>query len=82
MSQLESLVVRTVFLDLTQIGGRNVTPDQWYTGICGEIGRALGLRAEFLRHCKENAAISPMQRLFGGLREVVLAGIGATWAVN
>ncbi|MEZ0325872.1 MAG: AAA-like domain-containing protein [Fimbriimonas sp.] len=75
MAQLESLGIRTVFLDLTQIGGRNVTPDQWYTGICGEVGRALGLRSEFLAHCKANAAVSPMQRFFGGLREVVLAQI-------
>jgi WD40 repeat protein len=73
MAELEAHGIRTAFVDLTQIGGRNVTPEQWYTGLCGELGRSLGLRKEVLAYCKENADLSPMQRLFGSLREVLLS---------
>src|SRR5947207_7279091 len=40
--RLEHEGVRTAFIDLTKIGGRNVTAEQWYTGLIVEVGRALG----------------------------------------
>lgn len=61
-----------VSIDLTQMGGRNVTPDQWYIGIAAELGRVFGLRSEILRYWKEHDGFSPMQRFFGALRDVVL----------
>ncbi|RYG19202.1 hypothetical protein EON82_21725, partial [bacterium] len=64
--------VRTAFVDLTRVGGRNVTAEQWYAGLLGEIGRTLGTRAAMLGHWKEHAAVGPMQRFFGALREVAL----------
>ena len=50
--------VKTVFLDLTKIGGQNVTAEQWYIGLLAETGRQLGLRKEFLAYWKENAEYS------------------------
>jgi len=37
---------RCAFVDLTRLGGGTVTPEQWYSGLLVETGRALGLRAE------------------------------------
>ncbi len=75
MSRLQANGVRSAFVDLTKIGGRNVTPDQWYAGLVVEIGRALGLRAEMLRYWQEERDISPMQRFFSSLRDVALEKI-------
>ena len=65
--------VACAFVDLTRIGGQNLTPEQWYAGILGEIGRSLGLRTEFLAYWKDHIQESPMQRVFGALRDVALA---------
>jgi len=75
MGRLVEQGVRTAFVDLTQIGGRNVTADQWYAGLAGELGRALGLRAEMLGYFRDHASTGAMQRLFGALREVALQRI-------
>jgi WD40 repeat protein len=74
-AKLEAVGWCAVTIDLTQMGGRNVTPDQWYIGIAAELGRMLGLRSEILRYWRENDSFSPMQRFFGALREVVLAQV-------
>jgi len=68
--------VRTVFIDLTQIGGRNVQATQWYAGLTGEVGRSLGLSSQVLAYFKSHSDLSPMQRFFGAIREVVLKEIG------
>ncbi|HEY3782312.1 MAG TPA: AAA-like domain-containing protein [Fimbriimonadaceae bacterium] len=73
--ELEKANVRTAFVDLTKIGGRNVSPEQWYAGILVEIGRSLNLRTELMAFWKDHQHLSPMQRLFSSLREVVLAKI-------
>lgn len=75
MRRLEEMGVRCAFVDLTKIGGRNVTPEQWYAGVGTEIARSLGLRADLLQNWKANQHLSPVQRLFGALREVVLEQI-------
>lgn len=72
MARLQAAGARTAFVDLTKIGGRNVTPDQWYAGLVVEVGRALGLRTEMLRNWQEEQALSPMQRFFSALRDVAL----------
>src|SRR5579885_802586 len=76
-TRLEQEGVRTAFIDLTKIGGRNVSAEQWYAGLIVEIGRSLGLRQELLEYWKDNSHLSPMQRLFGGIREVALERIQA-----
>ena len=73
--ELERAGVKTAFVDLTKIGGRNVSPEQWYAGILVEIGRSLNLRTELMTFWKDHQHLSPMQRLFNSLREVVLVKI-------
>src|SRR5215831_13865765 len=75
MAKLAAAGVRCAFVDLTKIGGRNVTPDQWYAGLTVEVGRPLGLRLEMLRAWQEEATLSPMQRFFSALRDVALERI-------
>jgi WD40 repeat protein len=72
MQRLGEAGVKTAFVDLTRIGGRNVNPEQWYAGVLGEIGRGLGLRAELFEFYKSRAELGPMQRAFQALREVAL----------
>jgi hypothetical protein len=81
MAKLDGEGVRTSFVDLTKIGGRNVTPDQWYAGLALEVGRSLDLRSEFLAYWKENSQLSPLQRFFGSLREVALEKIKGPVAI-
>jgi WD40 repeat protein len=75
MARLESAGTRTAFVDLTKIGGRNVTPEQWYAGLVVEVGRALGLRSEMLRAWQGDRDLSPMQRFFSALRDIALEKI-------
>src|SRR5262249_7412390 len=67
--------IRSAFIDLTRIGGKNVTPEQWYAGLVGELGRALDLRSEMLAYWKAQDQVGPMLRLFGAIREVALERI-------
>jgi len=73
MAKLQEAGVKTVFIDLTKLGGSNVTPEQWYIGLLSETGRALGLRKEMLAYWKENQEYSLVQRYFGALHDVALA---------
>ena len=72
MSRLAANGARCAFVDLTKIGGRNVTPDQWYAGLTVEVGRPLGVRLEMLKSWQEEPSLSPMQRFFSALRDVAL----------
>ncbi|MDR3691908.1 MAG: AAA-like domain-containing protein [Fimbriimonas sp.] len=72
LADLESAGWKTVSIDLTQMGGRNVTPEQWYAGLASEVGRALGIRAEVLQYYRDQEAVGPMRRFFAALRDVVL----------
>jgi len=73
IGRLEKVGVRTAFIDLTRLGGKNVSAEQWYTGFALDLARELDLRREMTVYWKENASVGPMQRLFGAIREVVLA---------
>ena len=75
MARLEEMKIRCSFIDLTKIGGRNVTPEQWYAGLAMEACRTLGLQAQVRQYWKEESHTSPMQRFFGAMREVVLANV-------
>ena len=72
IARLQADGIKTAFVDLTRFGGKNLSADQWYAGLLAEIGRELGLRAEFLAHWKARQELGPMQRLFETLREVGL----------
>jgi WD40 repeat protein len=73
MAKLSQEGVKPVFIDITRIGGRNVTCEQWYAGLLSEAGRGLNLKSQFLTYWKDHANQGPMQRFFGALREVALA---------
>jgi WD40 repeat protein len=75
LARLESEGCRTACIDLTQMGGRNVSPEQWYTGLAVELGRALGLRKEVLDFCRGASDFAPLERFFGAIRDVVLKHI-------
>lgn len=81
MARLGVAGTKTAFVDLTKIGGRNVTPDQWYAGLIVEVGRALGLRQEMLRAWQADRDLSPMQRFFSSLRDVALERIAEPVAI-
>lgn len=77
-----SLMVRTartlraqgsevVVLDLTAIG-QNLTPEQWYDGLNVRMGRQLRREEELEDYWEKNGRLSPVQRLFGAIRDLVL----------
>lgn len=72
MARLAEQGIRCAFIDITKLGGRNVTPEQWYAGMALEIGRSTGLRKDILEYWKVEENIGPMQRFFGAIRHVVL----------
>lgn len=72
MARLSEKGIQCAFIDITKLGGRNVTPEQWYAGMALEIGRSTGLRKEILEYWKAEENIGPMQRFFGAIRQVVL----------
>jgi WD40 repeat protein/tetratricopeptide (TPR) repeat protein len=72
VAHLAAQGIRTAYVDLQRLGGANATPEQWYLGLLLEMGRGLGLRAEFREYWREHADLSLVQRVFGALREVAL----------
>jgi WD40 repeat protein len=77
LARLQEQGCRTVALDLTRIGGQSLTAEQWYTGLLAEVGRALGLRQEFLAYWREHAEFGLVQRFFGALTELALNHLDA-----
>ncbi|RYG19204.1 hypothetical protein EON82_21735, partial [bacterium] len=67
IAKLAEARVKTAFVDLTRIGGSNVTAEQWYAGLLLETGRALGLRTQAAAWLKEHREVGPAQRLFSFL---------------
>lgn len=77
-----SLMVRTVqrlradgravaVLDLTAIG-QNLTVEQWYNGLLERLGRQLDLEDELDDFRRSHKHLSPVQRWFAAIREVIL----------
>ncbi len=63
--------VAVAILDLTAIG-QNVTPEQWYDGLLGQIARQFNLDDELDDFWLANTRLGPLQRWMRALREVVL----------
>jgi WD40 repeat protein len=63
--------VGVAVLDLTATG-QNITAEQWYYGLLGQIGRQLDLEEEFRERWLERMMLGPLQRWLGALREVLL----------
>jgi len=74
VDRLNAFGIQTAFIDLTHIG-QNITAEQWYAGLTGEVGRAVGLTSPVMRYFKNRSDLNPMQRFFGAIREVVLEQI-------
>jgi WD40 repeat protein len=58
-------------LDLTATG-QNITAEQWYYGLLGQIGRQLELENEFGEYWLGHMMFGPLQRWLGAIREVLL----------
>ena len=71
-SKLREQGVGVVVLDLTAVG-QNVTPEQWYDGLLNRAARQLRLEDEMEDYWFKYDRLSPVQRLFGALREVAMA---------
>lgn len=73
VANLRSEGARTVFLDLTKFGSRNLTAEQWYLALLTETGRELGLRDELMAEWRSNPDAGPMRRFFSALQDTVLS---------
>ncbi len=72
VTKLSEAGVRTAFVDLTRIGGANVSAEQWYAGLLAETGRVLDLRKEAVAYLREHRDLGAAQRYLGFLQEVAL----------
>lgn len=70
-ARLRERGVDTVVLDLTAIG-QNVTLEQWYDGVLLRLSQQLRLEDELEAFWEAQGRLSPVQRLFAALRDVVL----------
>jgi WD40 repeat protein len=66
---------RVVALDLTAVGGRELSSEQWYYGILDMLGEQLQLEWELESCWRANSEIGPVQRLFKCIRQVVLCSL-------
>lgn len=77
-----SLMVRTAarlrkegatvaILDLTRIG-QNLTPEQWYDGLLGQLGEQLNLTDELESSWLSRDRLGPLDRWMRAVREIVL----------
>lgn len=73
-ARLRGSGVATVVLDLTAIG-LNVTPEQWYDGLALRMAQQVRLDDELDDFWRLNERLSPVQRFFSALHEVVLAKV-------
>lgn len=74
-SRLRQAQINVIALDLTAIG-LNLTPEQWYDGLLLRMGRQLRLEDELEGYWQNHQRLSPVQRLFGAVREVILPSRG------
>jgi len=63
--------IRSVMIDLTQIGGQ-VTPEQWYMGLIAIIEDQLALGVDAVAWWEVNAHLGPTQRMTKFFEEVLL----------
>src|SRR5688500_10285695 len=74
-ARLRAEGVSVAVLDLQALG-QNLTVEQWYDGLLGQLGRHLDLEEELEEYWLDHERQSPLQRWMGALREVVLkAGV-------
>ncbi|MDJ0589819.1 MAG: AAA-like domain-containing protein [Pleurocapsa sp. MO_226.B13] len=78
-NRLEQQGYICVSLDMTNIGGKNMTPLQWYKSITSELWRGLELmeRVNFRLWWKEQNELSPLQKLYRFIKDIILSQIEA-----
>jgi hypothetical protein len=72
VERLDGEDVRTVIIDLTQIG-TNVNAEQWYLGLLSAIEDQLALKTDALEWWDENKHLGMTQRLTDFFRKVMVA---------
>lgn len=70
-TKLREKRIHVIALDLTAIG-QNLTSEQWYDGLILRMGGQLRLEDELEDFWYDHLRLSPVQRFFSALREVVL----------
>jgi hypothetical protein len=69
--KLREQKIDAIALDLTAIG-LNLTPEQWYDGLIVSMGRQLRLEEDLEEFWRVSQRLSPVQRFFSAVREVVM----------
>ena len=69
--RLEAAGSTIAVLDLTAIG-QNLAPEQWYDGLLSRLGRQLRLEDQLDDFYESNFRLSPLQRFFEAIQQVVL----------
>lgn len=72
--RLQEKQFKVAALDLTALG-QNVDAEQWYGGLLAEMGWQLGLEDPLDSFWQQHLRLSPVQRFFSAIREVVLSQI-------
>jgi WD40 repeat protein len=70
-SRLRDEGIGVAVLDLTAIG-QNVSAEQWYGGLLGQLGQQFDLEDELLDFWAEHMQFGPLQRLMTAIRQIVL----------
>jgi WD40 repeat protein len=73
--RLQANGVRCSVIDITTIGTREITPEQWYASIAGLLTKTLRLELNLLRWWQEHNHLSYVSRLSELLDTVLLAQI-------
>jgi len=76
-TKLRDQGIEVVVLDLTAIG-QNLTPEQWYDGLLGRMGRQLDRDEELEQFWKNHLNIGGCQRFFDSIRDIVLPALKST----
>jgi hypothetical protein len=69
--RLKEQSMEALILDLTAIG-QNLNAEQWYDGLLAKIGQAMQLEEELEDYWMDHLRLSPVQRWFQAISEVVL----------
>ncbi len=81
--QLQQAGYRCASIDLSRLGGENLTPVQWYKGIISELWRAFNLMGtvDLIAWFRAHADLSPVQQLGRFVEEILLAHIPANLVI-
>ena len=77
MHYLEQEGFRCGAIDVTRIGGENITPEQWCKGLAVELCRSFGLlgKVNLKTWWNERKDLSPIQRLSQFIEEILLEAV-------